>query len=462
MTILVRPLGYTGRLQQLTWSGSPATVTVNAWGGGGGGGGGNDLGSGGDGSGGGFGQASFAVVDGDVIQVAVGGGGRAGAVRDINSVLQLDADGGYGGFSYLGSNDYYGGIGGSSGPAGRAGAGGGGGGATVVLLNGVPQVIAGGGGGGGGGGATGEAAGQSAPGDNGSSGSTTGQNGTVKTGNGGGGGAGGGGLAGGTRGGTRPGDQGGLSGFYGTSFGSSVQNSTDTSPATTNSYYIGNPGVGGSRNSSGTAGFASVEFDLGGIYVKESGTFQASKSVLIKQNNVWNAVQSAWIKQDGIWKAVAGYTTPTFENVDGNFGGPITTCISVCDESQNNNQPDWTTFKNRRPTTPFYLLAPGGSSRAGLSVPADFVSSNLGYGPITVARDNGDPAKRSNWFAIANLSSAPPGSIVEISVDRSGSMERGRAVAASYAFFIQQCNAAGLIVITRTMVPKEKWINPFL
>ena len=53
MTILVRPLGYTGKLQQLIWSGSPATITARAWGGGGGGGG-RDSSPGGSGSGGGF------------------------------------------------------------------------------------------------------------------------------------------------------------------------------------------------------------------------------------------------------------------------------------------------------------------------------------------------------------------------------------------------------------------------
>jgi hypothetical protein len=459
MTILVRPLGYTGKLQQLTWAGTPATITAYAWGGGGGGGG-NDSAPGGTGGGGGFAQGTFRVVDGDVIQVAVGGGGRRG-------VGGTAAEGGFGGFSYIGATSYYGGIGGDSGPTGSSGGGGGGGGATVILLNGVPLVIAGGGAGAGGGGNVGAATGQSGPGSSGSSGLTIGQNGTNKTGDGGGGGGGGGGSAGGNGGDVQPGDQGGLAGFYGLGLGVTTQNPSGRLPGNqSSSYYIGTPGVGGSATVSGTAGFANLEFNISGVYVKESGSFSATKSMSIRQNGVWTPIQSTWVKQNGIWNAVSGSFVPTFINVDGNFGGQLATCISVCDEAQgentgwSKNQGAWDAFKRNNPDSPFYLLAPGGASARTLKVPGNFTPDNLGFGPIAVNRDNGNPAARSDWFAIANLSSAAPGSVVEVAIDNSGSM-RFSTVSASYSYLVQQCNAAGIIVINRGM-SKERWINPFV
>ena len=79
MARVVRPVGYTGGLQQLVWPSGASTVTAYLWGAGGGGGG--DEGSddpGGNGGGGGWAQCSFSVNPGDVITVAVGRGGSGG------------------------------------------------------------------------------------------------------------------------------------------------------------------------------------------------------------------------------------------------------------------------------------------------------------------------------------------------------------------------------------------------
>lgn len=79
MAALLRPVGYTGSLQQLTWTGAQSTVQAYLWGGGGGGGG--DEGTddpGGNGGGGAFAQNNFVVNPGDVITVAVGQGGSGG------------------------------------------------------------------------------------------------------------------------------------------------------------------------------------------------------------------------------------------------------------------------------------------------------------------------------------------------------------------------------------------------
>jgi len=77
--IVVRPAGYTGFLQQLTWvQGNNVPVTAHLWGGAGGGGG-NDSNPGGAGSGGGYTQTQFTINEGDVLEVAVGGPGTGGA-----------------------------------------------------------------------------------------------------------------------------------------------------------------------------------------------------------------------------------------------------------------------------------------------------------------------------------------------------------------------------------------------
>ncbi len=79
MTTVLRPVGYTGSRQQLTWPNYWGTqVTAYLWGAGGGGGGGDGGNSGGNGTGGGYASVSFNVAVGDVIDVAVGGPGGGG------------------------------------------------------------------------------------------------------------------------------------------------------------------------------------------------------------------------------------------------------------------------------------------------------------------------------------------------------------------------------------------------
>jgi hypothetical protein len=99
MATTTRFLGFTNGIQRLAWSGPPGTIYAHLWGGGGGYGG-SDSGGGGNGTGGGYAFDSFTVVDGDVIDVAVGGpggnglsgargvgGGSAGASLSSSSLL---------------------------------------------------------------------------------------------------------------------------------------------------------------------------------------------------------------------------------------------------------------------------------------------------------------------------------------------------------------------------------------
>jgi hypothetical protein len=79
MAIQTITLGYRPGLQELVWDGADDTpVTAYLWGGGGGGGG-NDSNPGGNGQGGGFARIDFVINNGDLLSVAVGGGGTAGA-----------------------------------------------------------------------------------------------------------------------------------------------------------------------------------------------------------------------------------------------------------------------------------------------------------------------------------------------------------------------------------------------
>jgi hypothetical protein len=81
MALVFRPAGYTGTLQQITWTqGDNVPVTAYLWGGGGGSGGSSYSGAaiGGAGGGGQFSQVNFTINNGDVLEVAVGGPGQGG------------------------------------------------------------------------------------------------------------------------------------------------------------------------------------------------------------------------------------------------------------------------------------------------------------------------------------------------------------------------------------------------
>ena len=137
-------------------------------------------------------------------------------------------------------------------------------------------------------------------------------------------------------------------------------------------------------------------------------------------------------------------------------------CISVIDENQNsasqstfNN--NWSNFRNTYPNRNFYLLDPGGGSFG--YVPSAYTNDPEAFGPITVNRDNGVVANRSDWFDICGLNDAEDGTVVSLAVDTSGSM-RLSTVQASYDYFIAQCNAAGFVLVIDTTFPNERWITP--
>jgi hypothetical protein len=359
----------------------------------------------------------------------------------------------------IAGNVYSGGPGGAAGPSGSSGGGGGGGGATVLILNGEVVAVAGGGAGGGG---AGQSNGDSAPGGQGQSGTvTSGAAGQSHPGDGGGGGGGGGGLRGGLGGAYRGGDSGAQAGSFGSSSSPGQESFDRTAAGTDNEYYSGSPGTGGGPAGNGTAGYAVFEFNVPGNFVHYEGTFRPAVP-FVKINNEWKSPEVTWIKTEGTWKPLVGSYAPEFIKFPDNFGTPGRVCISVIDEcsrSASTMQKSWNSFLSLHSGTPFYLLQPGGPSRGNLRVPANFTSTS-GVGPIAVNRDGGSTSSRSDWFALCGLSAYPAGSVVEISIDNSGSMTTS-TVSASYNYCLEQCNAAGLTVRTVGM-SGENWIAPFI
>lgn len=230
-------------------------------------------------------------------------------------------------------SSFSGAQGGSGGSAGGSGGGGGSGGATVVLKNGVPVAVAGGGGGGGGAGQFSYIPQCDAPGlgFQAPAGIYNGQNGQSFGGDGGGAGAGGGGYTAGQGGATRGGETTGYGGANGGNYtiSGTVQSPSGRTPGgTSDPYYVNGIAAGGSYGayngiavSSGTAGYAVVEMDLTGMYVKNAGTWEGVSKIWIKANGVWREVKSLFVKNNGQWEQIAGQQTnaPAFTAV-GLFG----------------------------------------------------------------------------------------------------------------------------------------------
>ena len=151
---------------------------------------------------------------------------------------------------------------------------------------------------------------------------------------------------------------------------------------------------------------------------------------------------------------------------------PRTQCISIIDESSPSTTThftDWRDFRNNFPNNngegrEFWLLQPAGSrwDFNDLNRPSNFLNDSLangtvGGGTFTVNRDDNVLANRSDWFAITNMASQPPGSYVSVWLDISGSMVY-RTVQKSYEYFVERCNEAGINIILETSNSGERWI----
>ena len=221
------------------------------------------------------------------------------------------------------SLSYSGGYGGTAGPRGSSGAGGGGGGATLLFKNSTLLAVAGGGGGGGGGGYNSSPVqGQDAPGDRGQEpGTTAGQNGTTRAGDGGGGGGGGGGFKGGNGGITPGGDSGGYAGVYGDSTGTVTYAPVGLTPGGANlPRYNGTGGRGGVNTTSGSNGYAVLEFEPVSVQVNLNGTWIPVQKTYVKIGNTWTASKATFIKANGVWTPLIGTSNDYAPNPIAVFG----------------------------------------------------------------------------------------------------------------------------------------------
>jgi hypothetical protein len=62
------------------------------------------------------------------------------------------------------------------------------------------------------------------------------------------------------------------------------------------------------------------EFNVGGTYVHQNGSFTQTNKTWVKSNGIWNPVQATYVKQNGIWNAVNGAFAPQFAYLAGNWG----------------------------------------------------------------------------------------------------------------------------------------------
>ena len=119
-------------------------------------------------------------------------------------------------------------------------------------------------------------------------------------------------------------------------------------------------------------------------------------------------------------------------------------CISVIDEDEatgsatvdaQNRNADWVQFRASWPDRQFFLLQPLNSTySSSLQLPIGW----NGVGPIIVARDNGNVAAASDWYALCDLdNNLSVGGKVALFVDNSGSMTTA-TVQASYNLFLSR------------------------
>ena len=133
-------------------------------------------------------------------------------------------------------------------------------------------------------------------------------------------------------------------------------------------------------------------------------------------------------------------------------------CISVLDEaSPYKSDPNlinvhWNAFRKNYPKRPFWLLQPeGGGFDPDINLPDGWDNDSRAKRRV-VSRN-----KTDDWFNITNLDEAPPGTIVSLIIDQSGSME-AEDVVDSLVLFRTKCEQAGIPIRERDIEPSEQWI----
>ena len=137
------------------------------------------------------------------------------------------------------------------------------------------------------------------------------------------------------------------------------------------------------------------------------------------------------------------------------------TCIAVIDEndtedSQAGVNAKWADFSERFPKRRMFVLRP---THPSLPLYTPQGPGPNFFGPIAVARDQGNVALRSDWYALCNLDELPMNSFIALFVDNSGSMTTA-TVQASYNYFMQRLQERGIGVVV-VENGDEDYITPF-
>lgn len=211
-------------------------------------------------------------------------------------------------------------------------------------------------------------------------------------------------------------------------------------------------GKAGSKASGGGGGAAQKNGGKGGDGIVVL-TYETPGTTVTVIEGGWRPICEVYTKVNNQWKSIIN----AFDDA---------TCIAVTNEAEFANSKsiiatEWNSFRSKYPVRPFKLLWGVTNPDLSLNIPPAFTTDPRADGPIKVNVDRGDKAKRSDWFALCNLSTASPCSPILLWVDRTG-FDGIPTVQASYDYFMIRCKLAGLTVIDiTTTVGGENWVKPF-
>ena len=191
-----------------------------------------------------------------------------------------------------------------------------------------------------------------------------------------------------------------------------------------------------------------TDLDLNGPYL----SFDTEPQSVTGIGTTVGGTTGATVTLTGI--STAGFSTdrPTVYNPP---------CVSVIDENDwGNVDNQWIGFTSAHPARQFNLMRV--DPHSGLGTPSSNLPGVAEYFRMyDVNRDSGMTSMRSDWYELAGFESlANSGALISLWIDTSGSMTMSD-VQASYNFFIERCNSAGISVETTTGFG-ENYIGAFV
>lgn len=147
------------------------------------------------------------------------------------------------------------------------------------------------------------------------------------------------------------------------------------------------------------------------------------------------------------------------------------TCVAVIDENGDsaagrNVETKWAQFRTAYPSRPFCLLRPPTATTLGtltLTLPQGFPTASDVFSAVTRDGEDTDPATRSDWFNLCNLSSSRARGLTNVVLfgDNSGSL-RTSNVQNAHDEFQAAVVANGMQVVDAQYNDDEDYIEPCL